>query len=247
MKTDFRVGCCGFGVARERYFQQFQAVEVQNTFYQPPQLVTLEKWRKESPNDFEFAIKAWQLITHESKSPTYRRLGRSLTAKESTECGAFRNSPIVHEAWQKTLECAQILGAKSILFQCPASLKQTDENLENMRIFFRSIETSSDIDLFWEPRGQWDANVVRSLCTELSIYHAVDPFVTESVTPAKAYYRLHGRTGWRHNFSDEELSVLWRLSQEQSWARIYFNNVTMIDDALRFKEILGRCSSAIGN
>jgi hypothetical protein len=44
------------------------AVEVQHTFYQSPQISTLKKWPKEAPPDFEFTLKAWQLITHTATS-----------------------------------------------------------------------------------------------------------------------------------------------------------------------------------
>jgi uncharacterized protein YecE (DUF72 family) len=69
-----KVGCCGFPVKRETYYHTFQVAEVQQTFYQPPLLATGKRWREEAPPDFEFTMKAWQLITHEPSSPTYRRL-----------------------------------------------------------------------------------------------------------------------------------------------------------------------------
>ena len=70
---NIRVGCCGFPRARSEYYKAFQLVEVQQTFYHPPALKTVEKWRSDAPGDFEFTLKAWQLITHEFKSPNYRR------------------------------------------------------------------------------------------------------------------------------------------------------------------------------
>ena len=69
-----------------------KAVEVQHTFYQPPRVETLAKWRAEAPRGFEFTIKAWQLITHQPSSPTYRRLKRALTEEEREGAGAFRAS-----------------------------------------------------------------------------------------------------------------------------------------------------------
>ncbi|HIC91498.1 MAG TPA: DUF72 domain-containing protein, partial [Syntrophaceae bacterium] len=69
-----KVGCCGFPKAKGIYYQQFKVVEIQQTFYQIPRVSTVQKWREEAPPDFEFTLKAWQLITHPSQSPTYRRL-----------------------------------------------------------------------------------------------------------------------------------------------------------------------------
>jgi len=40
-----KVGCCGFGVARSKYFQEFSLVEIQQTFYQPPrQKCRAKRW-----------------------------------------------------------------------------------------------------------------------------------------------------------------------------------------------------------
>lgn len=55
-----KIGTCGFGLAKEAYARAFECVEIQHTFYQPPQIKTLERWRKEMPADFEFTLKAWQ-------------------------------------------------------------------------------------------------------------------------------------------------------------------------------------------
>ena len=73
-----------------------------------------------------------------------------------------------------------------------------------------------------------------------TVLHVVDPFVTETVTPENFYYRLHGRTGWRHHFNDDELKTLADLSPKEKPGCIYFNNVTMVEDALKFKMIWQR-------
>jgi uncharacterized protein YecE (DUF72 family) len=59
-----KVGCCGFPTARKNYFQEFNLVEIQETFYRPPSIDGAAKWREEAPQDFEFSLKAWQVITH---------------------------------------------------------------------------------------------------------------------------------------------------------------------------------------
>ncbi|MGB8510535.1 MAG: DUF72 domain-containing protein, partial [Pyrinomonadaceae bacterium] len=89
-KLTVKAGCCGFRSAQSEYTALFSVVEVQHTFYQPPRIETLLRWRAEAPKNFEFTIKAWQLITHEARSPTYRRLKRELTEEERAGCGAFR-------------------------------------------------------------------------------------------------------------------------------------------------------------
>jgi uncharacterized protein YecE (DUF72 family) len=85
-----RIGCCGWTESQAKYFQHFSAIEVQRTFYQPPRLQTLVKWRASAPLEFEFTLKAWQLITHEPSSPTYRRLKTPIPEKIKSRYGAFR-------------------------------------------------------------------------------------------------------------------------------------------------------------
>ena len=181
----------------------------------PPRISTLERWREEAPPDFEFVLKAWQLITHDGKSPTYRRLKKKLSEREKQEAGYFRPTAVVREAWEVTLACALALKARTILFQCPASFKQTRENIANLKQFFSTInrETSHDAQLnfCWEPRGDWDSKVVKSLCTSLDLWHAVDPFTSTSLTPRNLYFRLHGKGGWRYQYEESELGELCEL------------------------------------
>ena len=125
MELPLKVGTCGFGrVKRPDYVKLFPVVEIQHTFYHPPEMKTLEKWRRELPDDLECTIKAWQLITHEGSSPTYKRLGRPLTEQETEEAGFFKPSETVREALNVTLESARTLNARTILFQCPAKFQQ---------------------------------------------------------------------------------------------------------------------------
>ncbi len=79
MDDGVRIGLCGFTMAFEDYIREYQLVEVQQTFYEPPRDGTMRRWRAQAPSDFEFTIKAWQLITHDAASPTYRRLRSPLT------------------------------------------------------------------------------------------------------------------------------------------------------------------------
>lgn len=232
-----KVGCCGFSVARPRYFQMFGVVEIQQTFYRPPKLETVRRWREEAPDDFEFTLKAWQLITHEASSPTYRRLKMRLSEREKQQAGAFRWTDIVGRAWRATLEVGRLLRAEKVVFQCPASFEPTDENKERMREFFSRIERRGIICI-WEPRGKWQNDEVTGLCEELDLIHCVDPFKNESVTERTRYYRLHGIGGYRHEYTDEELRDLPQRRAEDDETYFMFNNVSMLRDAERFKEML---------
>jgi uncharacterized protein YecE (DUF72 family) len=232
-----KIGCCGFRSSRDSYYELLPAVEVQHTFYQPPQTRTLERWRAEAPDRFEFTVKAWQLITHQASSPTYRRLKRELTDKEKEQSGSFRSSRIVKEAWDVTSACAQALRARMVLFQCPASFLPTKVNIEKMRKFFRKLKRDR-LSLCWEPRGEWPREVVRDLCEELDLWHVVDPFAGRTVTPDRCYFRLHGRKGWRYTYEDGELEELYSMLPEGKESYVFFNNIRMHEDALRFKAMV---------
>ncbi|MDQ3473262.1 MAG: DUF72 domain-containing protein [Acidobacteriota bacterium] len=246
-----RIGTSGFGIAKPEYFRVFSCVEIQQTFYQPPKLSTLQRWRAEAPPDFEFVLKAWQLITHDSKSPTYRRLKRKLSEQEKQEAGYFRDSAIVTEAWELTLAGAQALNAKTILFQCPASFKQTKENISDLKEFFGKLKgnVNAKLNFGWEPRGDWDPKVLKRICEDLGLWHVVDPFAGKSVTPARRYFRLHGRNGWRYEYDESELrelaGMLTPRSPRTEPPYVFFNNARMTQDALKFQAIVSGTANRV--
>ncbi len=221
-----RIGCCGFPVSMKKYFQLFNVVEVQKTFYKPPQPDTAKKWRDQAPEDFEFTVKAWQVITHPPSSPTYRKAG--IQVKYG---GFFKPVEEVFKAWETTREIAKILNARFVVFQTPKSFKDTDENIKNMREFFGSIER--DFVFGFEPRG-WREEKVRKVCEELNLVHVVDPFVSRQLYGEISYFRLHG-FNYKHKYTDDELLKLRDLVSE---GYVMFNNVHMLDDALRFKRLI---------
>lgn len=231
-----KVGCCGFSAARPKYAALFPVVEVQQTFYQPPMPKTLQRWRAEMSSEIEFTLKAWQLITHEPWSKTYKRLKVSLSDEERPQAGYFKDSPLVWQAWRTTLECAQTLAARRVLFQCPAGFKPTETNLGRFRHFFSSVERAG-LQFLWEPRGDWPDELILQLCQELQLVHVVDPFIRPTVTPEFIYYRLHGGKGFRHVYTDLELQSLLDNLPDNSPTYVMFNNIQMLDDAQRFSRL----------
>src|SRR3954468_19778421 len=239
MQRDFRIGTCGYGRAKKHdYAAQLNCVEIQHTFYKPPQVKTLEGWRSETPEGFEYTLKAWQFITHEGGSPTYKRLKRELTEKEAKEVGAFKPTESVDYGWQVTLESAKALNARTILFQCPAKFVQSPTNIKNIRKFFKKIKRG-DMNFAWEPRRKtWDTKTIEKICRDLDLWHCVDPFFNRTVTPEKCYYRLHGIKRWRYKYEQGELEELVSLLPEHGLSYVFFNNNEMFDDAMRFKKVL---------
>jgi uncharacterized protein YecE (DUF72 family) len=236
-----RVGLCGFTMPMEDYARHFPVVEIQHTFYEPPDGDVMRRWLALTPASLEYTIKVWQLVTHASTSPTYRRMKRPVDA--AGEPGSFRASTAVDEGWRRSLRCAEILSATAMLFQSPASFIPTPENVERMRRFFERIDRPP-ARLLWEPRGPaWVRKraLAVALCRDLQLVHVVDPFVTEPEHDMPVYWRLHGITGPRHSYSDAELrrlrAMLDSVASDAS-AYVLFNNLPRIANAKAFLRLM---------
>ncbi len=232
------VGCCGWTEAHARYVRDFTTIELQTTFYDPPSVTVARRWRAEAPPEFRFCMKAWQLITHTPASPTYRRLKAPVSPTERDLYGSFRSSEQVWLAWQRTKEIAEILRAEIIVFQCPKSFLPTRENIRNLTAFFQHIDRGH-CALAWEPRGDdWSAGLIRDLCAENKLVHCVDPFQSTPVYGDFLYWRLHGRSGYRYRYTDEDLTMLDVKLQVHAQVPgpnyCLFNNIYSKQDAMRF-------------
>ena len=233
-----KVGLCGFTIGMAEYFETFPVVEIQHTFYEPPPPSTLTRWRESAGPGFEFTIKAWQVITHRATSTTYRRMKTPLAPRAREECGGFRVNATTRAAWERTAQAARALRATAILFQCPASFRPEAENVANMRRFFASIERPGGVRFLWEPRGKWDPGLVRGLCDDLALTHAVDPFVNETVTGGPVYWRMHGLGSAYRAYTDDELRRLAGMVRPEAETYAMFNNIPRVGDAKRFAALL---------
>jgi uncharacterized protein YecE (DUF72 family) len=237
---DVRIGLCGFTMSMRTYGLHFPVVEVQTTFYEPPPDDQLRKWRSATPPSLEYAIKVWQLVTHPATSPTYRRTKRGVAPGD--EPGFFRDSPAVAAGWRRSVECAGVLSATAMLFQCPASFRPDAENVDRMRRFFERI-VRPRARLLWEPRGpEWVAqrDLALSLCADLGLVLVVDPFVTPPRRGHPVYWRLHGIGSLRHAYTDEQLAHLHRMLLDvdpSEPAYVLFNNLPRVVDAKRFARV----------
>lgn len=91
------------------YSKEFNAVEINSTFYRKPTAKTLQKWFDETPDDFRFFIKIPKTISHEKR------------LKDCKE-----------EIAEFCLHIQNNLGKKlsGFLYQFPPSFKNTEENLD---------------------------------------------------------------------------------------------------------------------
>jgi len=233
------IGLCGWNGSQTAYFDQFSSIEIQTTFYDPPAARVAARWRSLAPPVFDFCIKAWQLITHRADSPTYRRLRKPLVERDRPLVGAFQATPIVWDAWQRTLEIAEAVDARVILFQCPKSFVPSSANLSQFTSFFRRVERGR-FQLAWEPRGDdWTEDLVRELCQEFDLIHCVDPLTATSSHGDSIYWRLHGLGSYSYRYTDSDLARLKRIFlRAKQPGFVMFNNFSSKQDALRFKSLL---------
>lgn len=188
----------------------FDTVEVNSSFYRPPDPKHAERWVRETASNesFMFSVKLWQRFTHERNRPF-----------EDEDVHVFQEGvrPI-HEAGK--------LGA--ILIQFPWSFKRTDENrlwlarvAEQFQAYPLAVEIRHDS---WEKQEVLDSLKNHNICfcnIDQPIFdHSVAP--TEYVTAPIAYVRLHGRNhdAWfRSDASrDERYDYLYADRELDDWA-----------------------------
>ncbi|MEB3816902.1 MAG: DUF72 domain-containing protein [Desulfurococcales archaeon] len=240
------VGTCGFQKARKRHFEELDAVEVQQTFYDPPPPEKLSSWRREAPQGFIFTVKVWMLVTHGYNKRLWRRLKRKLPF-EPESFKPFETSRPVLWALEVTLEAARALETRILVFQTPPSFKATQENARRVTEFFRNAGLD-DWEVYWEPRGDWWSSgrkLLEEVAGSLGLRVAGD-LLRGREPPGwqdVAYIRLHGLGGrgevnYRYKYTDSDLRML--LSKVTRFQRAYvmFNNVYAFEDAVRFKKMI---------
>jgi len=238
-----KVGCCGFAKGKKEYFKHFKLVEIQQTFYRIIPEDTLERWRREAPDDFEFTVKAFQGISHPIRSPTWRRSGLELKGDE--KYGNLQPSKEVMDSWEITRKACKILGARICVIQLPKGFKDTEENIRNAKEFFSNIDRE-DLEIAIELRGWKDENIKR-LCEEFDLIDCRDPFASRPTYIGQrsiSYLRLHGSPPgskmYSYRYTDDDLSKLAKMVREIGGRESYvlFNNIYMFDDAKRFIEVI---------
>jgi uncharacterized protein YecE (DUF72 family) len=242
------VGCCGFCLARQKYYTMFSVVELQDTFYNPPEPERLRALASEAPQGFVFAMKAWQAVSHPLDSPTWKRAKVVPDKRLADRYGFLRPTKEVFDAWERVVKGAKALSARVVVIQTPPSFGYSEEGFRNAVEFFSSAATASFV-IGWEPRGTWLQNIdkVAEVVSRFkNLVHVVDPFKTlPAVVNEVAYFRLHGigegEANYRYRYTDQDLQKLLETVREvlkkSREVYIMFNNVYMAQDAQRFKEL----------
>ena len=182
-----RVGCAGWaipsqhapafpsqGTHLERYAQRFTGVEVNSSFYRSHRPPTYARWAAAVPDQFQFAVKMPQEITHT------RRLVE------------------VTAPLERFLTEVQSLGAKlgPLLLQLPPSLRCTEPLVQTFLTLLRARFHGSVV---CEPRhGSWCSPAAEQLLHTFQVARvAADPARVPAAAvpggwPGLVYYRWHG-------------------------------------------------------
>ncbi len=168
-----KVGCAGYPVGRDRYWRTLSFVET-DTGKGLPKLETLANWRADIPAGGAAALQALRTITHGSQDSGFPASGRKLTKARQLQCGAFRESLEVHEAWMATKAAAEALGAEIVVFETPASFQPGPDRLRDLYRFFKGAARGK-LKFVWQPRGADWSTLADKVSAELGLIRAFDP------------------------------------------------------------------------
>ena len=222
--TTVRVGCSGWNYRDwkgdfypgdlpanrwlEAYAEQFDTVEVNTTFYRLAKRPAVERWVQQTPEGFEFTVKASRYMTH------MKRL-RDL-------------APAIQKFYEPLgpLEQAGRLGP--VVWQLPGNFQRDDQRLDGALDLLPPGRHAFE---FRHPSWFVPAVLDRLREREVALVigdHPDRPFQSHELTAGWTLVRMHwGRRGRRGNYSASEMET-WarRLAQ---WRRradvyVYFNN-----------------------
>ncbi len=218
----------------EYYSQFFNTVEINSSFYRPPNPVFVYNWVRRVPEDFLFTVKLWQKFTH----PKMYEAATGQEAVISREDVDFFNHSI-----EPLLKYGK-LGA--LIAQFPPSFKNDSHG---QRILNAVIKTFGQYRLAVELRHRsWsdDKNTASTLReNKVAWVHIDEPKFKSSVaeelplTGDMAYFRFHGRntemwwqgdseTRYKYLYSAKEIHELSQrvreASKQANLTFAFFNN-----------------------
>jgi uncharacterized protein YecE (DUF72 family) len=189
------------------YYEHFDSVELNNSFYREPTAENFERWKKAVPRGFKYAVKANRYFTHLKKLKVTR-----------SEIEAFL---------AKVMHLEECLGP--VLFQLPPSWKI---NLERLEDFLKLLP--SGIHYTFEFRNQsWYGAALYKLLTTyhcaFCIYELDGHLSPLPVTTDFVYIRLHGPGAKYQGSYDTESLMKWAkfaqtYQQQGKDVYLYFDN-----------------------
>ncbi|WML47058.1 DUF72 domain-containing protein [Neobacillus sp. PS3-34] len=199
----------------KEYAGHFPIVEVDSAFYAIQPVRNVVKWVDETPDSFQFIVKAYQGMTGHQRGeiPFESKQKMFMAFKESLKPYHEKNKLAM------------------VLFQFPPWFDCKRENVEYLRWCRNEM---GDIPCALEFRNQsWyqngmrdktlefikEENWIHSICDEPQSGQGSIPLVLEAVNPEKVLVRLHGRNvhGWQKKNAENwrEVRYLYRYNQKE--------------------------------
>jgi uncharacterized protein YecE (DUF72 family) len=222
---------------RLRYYAtQFSVVEVDSTYYTPPNEANSERWVARTPDGFRFDVKAFSLLTQHPTRPTalYKDL-RPETDKKNVYAKDL-DVKVVDEVWERFLSAlaplheAGKLGA--VLFQFPQwfTLKRANkayllECKERAAPYRISVEFRSATWFRDEAATEETLDFLRSyalpfVCVDMPQGHASSvPPVVAATSKEMAVVRFHGHSDkWTSRDIYERFGYFYDEQELKPWA-----------------------------
>jgi uncharacterized protein YecE (DUF72 family) len=219
-----RVGCSGWNYSDwrgvlypkgcpqrrwlERYAEEYETVEVNNTFYRLPSRDGVAAWVQQTPRDFVFAVKSSRYLTHMKRLTDMDRGVKRLL-----------------ERLEPLLESPKM---GPLLWQLPETFRRNDE-----RLAFALDRLPPGRHAFEFRHPSWFADEVLEALRRHGVALAIGdhperPWQPHELTADFTFVRFHhGRRGRRGNYSPSELDEwadeLRRLARRAE-VFAYFNN-----------------------
>ncbi|TFE68984.1 hypothetical protein A7Q09_06395 [Methylacidiphilum sp. Yel] len=209
----------------EYYCSQFEAVEVNATFYRFFPKSTYENWAKKTPPKFRFVLKVPRLISH------------------------LRLLNNVNDLILRFCNDSGVLGEKIGLYLLQLSPKFPLEP-ERLQIALEAFPDPTKVAVEFRTKADI-ASLVAILKAKQAVYCVADSPLLKmqpELTSSIGYLRLHGRKQWfSYLYNPEEIQEIVRIAQKlvnkgAKEVYIFFNNTTMgwaADNALAVKTALG--------
>ena len=218
----------------EYYSRFFNTVEVNSSFYHPPNPVYVANWVKRTPPGFLFAVKLWQKFTHPNM---YRESAGEEAAISYDDIDIFRRclEPLVQ---------AERMGA--LLAQFPPSFRNDrygQQVLQSIAMHFGQYHLAVELRHKSWSNNPATADILKQNNTAwVQIDEPKFPSSIAAVTALTsnmAYFRFHGRnaemwwkgdveTRYQYLYSPEEINELAEkvktASQQTSLTFAFFNN-----------------------
>ncbi len=199
------------------YAEVFNFVEVNCTFYEYPDTRMVEQWRRTVPEDFTFAVRCHQDLTH--------RIG-------------LKPVDEAYEVFGRMVFYCGLLEAPFLVLETPASYVMNQEAVDRARDFLSSANLR-DVRLVWEVRAPVTGPLI-DLMQNFNAIQCVDlSRETPSVKSDIVYSRLFGKG--KHNiyqFTDDELLGVDQEIESISprIAALSYHGVRMNTDAARYMQ-----------